>query len=181
MSRKVSELMRGRLQNNAVRLAPGTRDGLMISGGGFQGKTETACRAAAEFEDLWRDICRQFLPAPAAGTRDVFVPVAYCRLPVRATPKGLCKAILDIYGDPHPPTLHDLVRADALSEDTRAKGMNELRDLGLVTVRRVPVNPDDFDLERIRNTYTLNLGTLAPARTAPESDPETPAAPAGRH
>ena len=32
MSRKVSDLMKGRLQNNAVKFAPGTRDGLMISG-----------------------------------------------------------------------------------------------------------------------------------------------------
>ena len=56
MSRKVSDLMRGRLQNNAVKFTPGTRDGLMISGGGFQGKTETARWAAAEFEDLWRGI-----------------------------------------------------------------------------------------------------------------------------
>ncbi len=35
MSLTVSELMRGRLQNNAVKFAPGTRDGLMISGGGL--------------------------------------------------------------------------------------------------------------------------------------------------
>jgi hypothetical protein len=111
MSRRVSDLMRGRLQNNAVKFAPGTRDGLMISGGGFQGKTETACQAAAEFEDLWRGIHRQLAPGPLPGTRDVFVPVAYCRLPVKATPKGLCKTILDVYGDPHPSTLHDLVRA----------------------------------------------------------------------
>jgi len=111
MSRKVSDLMRGRLQNNAVKFTPGTRDGLMISGGGFQGKTETACQAAAEFEDLWRDIRRQLAPGPVPGTRDLFVPVAYCRLPVRATPKALCKTILDIYGDPHPATLHDLVRS----------------------------------------------------------------------
>ena len=111
MSRKVSDLMRGRLQNNAVKFTPGTRDGLMISGGGFQGKTETACQAAAEFEDLWRDIRRQLAPGPVPGTRDQFVPVAYCRLPVKATPKALCKTILDIYGDPHPATLHDLVRS----------------------------------------------------------------------
>jgi len=39
------------------------------------------------------------------------VPVGYCRLPPRATPKGLCKTILDIYGDSHPATQHDLVRA----------------------------------------------------------------------
>jgi hypothetical protein len=111
MSRKVSDLMRGRLQNNAVKFTPGTHDGLMISGGGFQGKTETAVQAAAEFEDLWRDIYGQFAPGPAPGTRDLFVPVAYCRLPVKATPKALCKTILDIYGDPHPATLHDLVRS----------------------------------------------------------------------
>jgi hypothetical protein len=111
MSRKVSDLMRGRLQNNAVKFTPGTRDGLMISGDGFHGKTETACQAAAEFEDLWRDIHRQLAPGPLPGTRDLFVPVAYCRLPVKATPKALCKTILDIYGDPHPATLHDLIRA----------------------------------------------------------------------
>jgi len=111
MSRKVSDLMRGRLQNNAVKFTPGTRDGLMINGDGFHGKTETACQAAAEFEDLRRDIHRQLAPGPLPGTRDLFVPVAYCRLPVKATPKALCKTILDIYGDPHPATLHDLVRA----------------------------------------------------------------------
>jgi hypothetical protein len=111
MSRTVSELMRGRLQNNAVKFAPGTRDGLMISGGGFQGKTETACWAAAEFEDLWRGIYQQLLPGRTPGTRDLFVPVSYCRLPVRATPKGLCKTILDVYGDPHPSTLDDLIRS----------------------------------------------------------------------
>lgn len=64
----------------------------------------------------------------------------------------------------------------ALSEDTRAKGMNDLRELGLVTIRRVPVNPDDFDLERIRNTYTLNLSALGPASPSTDSAPR-PAAP----
>jgi hypothetical protein len=67
MSRKVSDLMRGRLQNNAVKFTPGTRDGLMINGDGFHGKTETACQAAAEFEDLWRDIHRQLAPGPLPG------------------------------------------------------------------------------------------------------------------
>ncbi|WP_431782418.1 hypothetical protein [Streptomyces chumphonensis] len=100
-----------RLQNNAVKFMPSTRDGLMINGGGFQGKTETACDAAASFEDVWREVHHQLLPGPTPGTRDVFVPVAYCRLPVRATPKGLCKAILNVYGNPHPGTLDDLVRA----------------------------------------------------------------------
>lgn len=43
-----------------------------------------------------------------------------------------------------------------LSDDTRAKGMKQLNDYGLITIKRQPINPDDFDLERIRNTYTLN-------------------------
>jgi hypothetical protein len=67
MSAKVSKLMLARLQNNAVKFTPGTRDGLMINGGGFQGKTETACDAAAAFEDLWRDIHRQLLPLHTPG------------------------------------------------------------------------------------------------------------------
>jgi len=85
--------------------------------------------------------------------------------------------LLDQYGpgkipDPTPPVwFSPKVLRDyyALSEDTRAKGMNDLRELGLVTVRRVPVNPDDFDLERIRNTYTLNLNALGPARPSTDS------------
>jgi len=154
MSRKVSDLMRGRLQNNAVKLAPGTRDGLMISGGGFQGKTETACWAAAEFEDLWRGICRQLAPGPVPGTRDLFVPVAYCRLPVRATPKALCKTILDVYGDPHPTTLHDLVRSvrDAVRDHaTTALLIDD------ITRFRLHRGDDQDTLDLIRELMDLNV------------------------
>ena len=156
MSRKVSDLMRGRLQNNAVRFTPGTRDGLMISGGGFQGKTETACWAAAEFEDLWRGIRSQVAPGPghAPGARDVFVPVAYCRLPVRATPKGLCKTILDVYGDPHPATLHDLVRAvrDAIRDHaTTALLIDD------VTRLRLHRGDDQDTLDLVRELMDLNV------------------------
>jgi hypothetical protein len=154
MSRKVSDLMRGRLQNNAVRFTSGTRDGLMISGGGFQGKTETACWAAAEFEDLWRGIYRQLLPGHAPGTRDVFVPVAYCRLPVRATPKALCKTILDVYGDPHPSTLHDLVRSvrDAVRDhSTTALLIDDITRL------RLHRGDDQDTLDLIRELMDLNV------------------------
>jgi hypothetical protein len=154
MSRKVSELMRGRLQNNAVKFTPGTRDGLMISGGGFQGKTETACWAAAAFEDLWRDIYRQLLPGHTPGTRDLFVPVAYCRLPVRATPKALCKTILDIYGDPHPSTLDDLVRSvrDAVRDhNTTALLIDD------VTRLRLHRSDDQDTLDLIRELMDLNV------------------------
>lgn len=59
----------------------------------------------------------------------------------------------------------------ALSDDTRAKGMKELRDLGLITIGRQLINPEDFDLDRIRNTYTLDPQALEePAhwRAAPD-------------
>ncbi|GGZ58040.1 hypothetical protein GCM10010387_59890 [Streptomyces inusitatus] len=111
MSARITKLMRSRLRNNALNFEPGTRDGLMISGGGYLGKTETACAAAAGFEDVWRDLHHQLLPPPVEGTRDLFVPVAYCRTPVRATPKALCATILDFYGAPHPKTLNGLIRA----------------------------------------------------------------------
>lgn len=62
----------------------------------------------------------------------------------------------------------------ALSDDTRTKGMNDLRSLGLVTVSRQPINPGDFDLERIRNAYTLHLDALeSPARRRIQPDQST--------
>jgi hypothetical protein len=154
MSAKVSRLMRARLQNNVVKFSPGTRDGLMINGGGFQGKTETACDAAAAFEDLWRDIHRQLLPGHTPGTRDLFVPVGYCRLPVRATPKALCKTILDVYGDPHPSTLDDMIRAvrDTIRDhDTTALLIDD------VTRLRMHRGDDQDTLDLIRELMDLNV------------------------
>jgi len=156
MSVRVSGLMRGRLQNNAVKFMPGTRDGLMVNGGGFQGKTETACSAAAAFEDLWRAICQQFLPgrSQVPGTRDVFVPVAYCRLPVRATPKALCRTILDVYGDPHPATLDGLIRSvrDAVRDhNTTALLIDD------VTRLRLHRGDDQDTLDLIRELMDLNV------------------------
>ena len=67
-------------------------------------------------------------PGPVPGTRDLFAPVAYCRPPVKATPKALCKPILDFYGDPHPATLHDLIRAVATrSTTTRTTALADRR------------------------------------------------------
>jgi hypothetical protein len=42
-----------------------------------------------------------------------------------------------------------------ISDDTRAKGMNDLQSVGLINIARRPVTPDTFDLERLRNVYTL--------------------------
>lgn len=154
MSAAVAATLSTRLQSNAVSFMPGTRDGLMISGGGFQGKTETACDAAAGFEDLWRDVLVQFVPDGIPGLRDVFVPVAYCRLPVKATPKGMCKTILDIYGDPHPPTLDDLIRS--VRNAIRDHGTTALLvdDITRLRLHRED-DQDTFDL--IRELMDLNV------------------------
>jgi DNA-binding transcriptional MocR family regulator len=48
----------------------------------------------------------------------------------------------------------------AISDDTRSKGMTELRDLGLITISRRPINPGDFDIQRLRNTYTLHFDAI---------------------
>ncbi|MET8539896.1 hypothetical protein ABZW03_04450 [Kitasatospora sp. NPDC004799] len=154
MSAKVTKLMRGRLRNNALNFEPGTRDGLMVSGGGYLGKTETACDAAATFEALWRDLHRQLLPGPIPGTRDLFVPVAYCRTPVRATPKGLCAAILDFYAAPHPKTLHGMVRQ--VADSIRVHHTTALL-LDDVTRLRLHREDDQDTLDLIRELMDLNV------------------------
>ncbi len=61
-----------------------------------------------------------------------------------------------------------------LSEDTRKAGIDDLRELGLVSVRRRPVTPDFLSSTRSRNTYTLHLDHLRrnipprPPRSTPD-------------
>jgi hypothetical protein len=99
MSEVVSELMRNRLLSNSMKRKPTTRPGLMINGGGNQGKTETAAEAAAAFEDLWLGLERKYVDVPELpGARDLRATVAYVQTPVTATPKSTCQAILDFFG-----------------------------------------------------------------------------------
>jgi hypothetical protein len=98
MSAAVARVMRSRLQTNALKHKPTTRPGLMITGGGYQGKTETACEIAAAFEDAWLDLHHQLNPTAIPGTRDLQAPVAYSQTPVTAKPKSTCQAILDFFG-----------------------------------------------------------------------------------
>ncbi|MFC1400062.1 MULTISPECIES: AAA family ATPase [Streptacidiphilus] len=98
MSLVVSELLETRLLNNAMKQKPTTRPGIMINGGGNQGKTETAVEAAAAFEDLWLGL-EEFVDVPELpGARDLRSTVAYVQTPVTATPKSTCQAILDFFG-----------------------------------------------------------------------------------
>ncbi len=98
MSMAVTRLLRGRIETNALKGKPSTRAGVMITGGGYQGKTETACEIAAAFEDAWLALHQQLNPDAMPGARDLHAPVAYVQTPVTAKPKSTCKAILGFYG-----------------------------------------------------------------------------------
>lgn len=61
----------------------------------------------------------------------------------------------------------------ALSEDTRSKGLRELRASGLVSASRRSISPDTFDFRRVRNVYHLNRAVMdQPAAVPEKTDPE---------
>ena len=100
MSAYVSRKVRSLTEFNALCHGPDTRPGLMVNGGGCQGKTETVCEALACFEDEWLALYAKN-PVAVAGTLDLHAPVAYVRTPVKATPISACQRILDFYGEPY--------------------------------------------------------------------------------
>jgi len=55
-----------------------------------------------------------------------------------------------------------------LSEDTRSKGLRELRAAGLITARRRSVATDTFDFQRLRNVYHLEPERLQQPASLPE-------------
>lgn len=55
---------------------------------------------------------------------------------------------------------NDAERRFALKEDVRSKGLRELAAAGLITTRRRPINPTDFDVRRLRNVHELHLERL---------------------
>ncbi|MFI5501080.1 TniB family NTP-binding protein [Nocardia asteroides] len=133
MSEALARVMRARLQTNALKHKPTTRAGLMITGGGYQGKTETACEIAAAFEDAWLDIHHQLNPNAIRGARDLHAPVAYVQTPVTAKPKSTCQAILDFYGADHTrmtlPQLTRQVRASLHDHGTRVLILDDITRL----------------------------------------------------
>lgn len=146
MSLAVSKVMRSRLRKGALKFAPTTRRGLIINGGGCQGKTETACEVAAAFEDSWLDLHRQLNPDAIPGTRDLHVPVVYVQTPVTAKPKSICKAVLDFYGADYKnldlPALIRAVRRHVHAHGTRAILLDDITRLKLHRVD----DQDVFDL-----------------------------------
>lgn len=62
-----------------------------------------------------------------------------------------------------------------LSEDTRSKGLRELRAADLVTARRRSASRDALDFKRVRNTYRLRLNRLDELAEVPiASEPPRP-------
>jgi hypothetical protein len=53
----------------------------MVTGGGYQGKTETSCEIMATFQDTWLDLNHHLNTGALPGTRDLHAPSPTCRPP----------------------------------------------------------------------------------------------------
>ncbi len=155
MSAAVAQIMSSRIHNNALKHKPTTRAGLLISGGGYQGKTETACEVAAAFEDQWLALHGHRNPDAIAGTRDLHLPVAYAQTPVTATPKMTCEAILGFYGADHKNmTLGQLIRAVRGSLYDHGTRVLLLDDITRLRMHR---EADQDALDLIRSLMSMNV------------------------
>ncbi|MFE6031246.1 TniB family NTP-binding protein [Streptomyces niveus] len=149
MTKAVTKLLHGRVMTNALKHKPSTRAGVMVTGGGYQGKTETGCEILATFEDTWRELHHHLNPDAVPGARDLHVPVAYVQTPVTAKPKSLCKAILNFYGAPLNPRmdLPDLIRGVATSLHEHGTKALVLDDITRLRMHRAD-DQDTLDLIR---------------------------------
>jgi AAA domain len=155
MSAAVADLMRRRIQANAFKGSERTRPGLMVNGGGFQGKTETVCAAAAAFEDEWLELNRYLNPDAVPGTRDLVAPAAYVQTPVTARPVSICQAILDFYGEDYKGmTLGALTRAVKRAISDHATKVVILDDITRLKMHR-EADQDVLDLIRDLMSFTV--------------------------
>jgi hypothetical protein len=81
MTKAVTKLLHGRVMTNALKHKPATRAGVMVTGGGYQGKTETSCEIMATFQDTWLDLNHHLNTGALPGTRDLHAPSPTCRPP----------------------------------------------------------------------------------------------------
>lgn len=155
MSAHVSTIMWSRIMNNGLKQRPSTRAGLMVSGAGYQGKTETVCEIAAAFEDQWLELHGQMLPHTVEGTRDLTATVAYVQTPVTATPKSVCQAILDFYGAPYKGmTLAQLVTATRASLYDHGTQVLILDDITRLRMHR---EADQDALDLLRSLMSMHV------------------------
>ena len=93
------EAMEQRVWANALNNEPGAVEGIMVNGGGAQGKTATVLAVLADFLEDWEDLHGFRNPDAYPDGRDAHEPVVYTRVPAKPTPKTLCGAILDAVGE----------------------------------------------------------------------------------
>ncbi|MEU4419291.1 TniB family NTP-binding protein [Actinoplanes sp. NPDC024001] len=154
MTRHLKRIMMMRFRNNSFKRRPVTRSGIMITGGGYQGKTESACEIAAQFEEEWLTITRRLNPQALPGTRDIHVPVSYVQTPVTAKPIATCRAILDFFGaDYHKMGLTELTKAVRTSLNDHGVRVLILDDITRLKMHRA----DDQDtLDMLRAFMSMN-------------------------
>ena len=132
MRAAVDDAIRRRIQVNAVKRTERTRPGLMINGGGFQGK-RNGLETAADFEEHWLELNNHLNPEAVPGTRDLVAPVAYVQTPVTAKPVSICQAILDFYGEDYRnmtlPTLTRTARRALREHATRVLILDDITRL----------------------------------------------------
>jgi len=135
MTLAITEAVNSRLLVGVMGPAERTRAGVMLSGAGSQGKTETICKILAAWEDRWLALNNYFNPQAVPGTRDLVVPVAYVQVPVTATPKSTCEAILSFYGEDFKgmslPALERTVRRALVEHATRVLVLDDITRLKL--------------------------------------------------
>nr|WP_237518489.1 AAA family ATPase [Streptomyces sp. SID4982] len=155
MSLKVARLVNRRIRNNALKTRPSTRAGVMVTGWGYQGKTDTVCEVAAAFEDAWLAMHNYVHPGAVEGTRDLHAPVAYVQTPVTAKPKSTCQSILGFFGaEARRLTLPELIRQVADSLDDHGTKALILDDITRLRMHRA----DDQDtLDLIRAFMSMNV------------------------
>ncbi|MGP3683955.1 AAA family ATPase [Streptomyces sp. IBSNAI002] len=159
MSEAVDWLVNARIEDGAYSHKAGIRTGVMVNGGGAQGKTETVCAALAAFEENWLEVNEYVNPEAMAGTRDLLAPVAYVRCPVQATPVSACQRILDFYGEDYKNMRQeDLIRtvnAAIYAHATKALVIDDITRLKLHRERDQDVL--DLLLELMSMSVTLIL------------------------
>lgn len=167
MSIAVSRLVSSRIRSNAIKSKPGTRAGLMVSGGGYQGKTETICETVAAFEDEWLELHQGLNPEAIEGTRDLHATVAYVQTPVTATPKSTCETILDFYGEPHRNmTLPQLVRTVKAALHAHGTKVLVLDDITRLKMHR---EADQDVLDLIRSLMSMSVTLILIGVGIPQS------------
>jgi hypothetical protein len=167
MSAAVSRMLTSRIRSNALKHRPTTRAGVMVNGGGYQGKTETVCETAAAFEDQWLDLHDQLNPDAVPGGRDLHATVAYVQTPVTAKPKSTCEAILDFYGEHYKNmTLPQLVRTVKTALHEHGTKVLILDDITRLKMHR---EADQDVLDLIRSLMSMSVTLILVGVGIPQS------------